>query len=53
MFTLSDAKISIDQQNLNDLCDNIVANLPCYQCQVGTDAYQNTADADDFVDFFF
>ncbi|MGK7943571.1 MAG: hypothetical protein AB4058_03800 [Microcystaceae cyanobacterium] len=52
VFAVSDANINIDQNNINSICDKIVAKISCYQCNVGTEAYQNTPNTNDFVDFF-
>ncbi|MGB5595459.1 MAG: hypothetical protein WBM32_04425 [Crocosphaera sp.] len=53
VFAISGTKISVKQAYINALCQNIAVSVPCYQCQVGTDAYENTVDINDFVDFFF
>lgn len=52
VFALSDANISFSQETLNALCQNIASHLSCYECYLGTEAYQNIYDANNFVEYF-
>ncbi|MEC4895515.1 MAG: hypothetical protein SAL07_20280 [Oscillatoria sp. PMC 1051.18] len=51
VFTLQNNHFSPNQETINLLSQNIVSHLPCYECYLGTEAYQSSSNAKDFIDY--
>jgi hypothetical protein len=51
IFALPNARSNFERDTLKILCQQLISRVRCYECQLGTEAYESERTAREFVNF--